>query len=151
MFFFAKMWIHFIWNGLEIQVNLDLKMQPSKFLPKRVPCRLRNVRTDAYTPQMLLIGPLSKKPQIMELSKNDSRYTTQTQLAYMCITFSFSTLFFLVYVKIVRRTKNGFCVQVWSLDYNYNIQYMLYTVNINCCLLNTFFKKKLLIYSFIEL
>ncbi|KAF3582208.1 hypothetical protein DY000_02029655, partial [Brassica cretica] len=40
----------------------------------RVPCRLRNVRPDAYTPQMLLIGPLSKKPQIMELSKNDSRH-----------------------------------------------------------------------------
>ncbi|KAH0924904.1 hypothetical protein HID58_017160 [Brassica napus] len=65
---------HISMERLDIQVNLDLKMQPSKFLPKRVPCRLRNVRPDAYTPQMLLIGPLSKKPQIMELSKNDSRH-----------------------------------------------------------------------------
>ncbi|KAF8099703.1 hypothetical protein N665_0238s0031 [Sinapis alba] len=40
----------------------------------RVPWRSRNVKPDAYTPHMLLIGPLSKKPQIMELSKNDSRH-----------------------------------------------------------------------------
>lgn len=93
----------------------------------RVPCRLRNVRPDAYTPQMLFIGPLSKKPQIMELSKNDSRYTTQTQLAYMCITFSFSTLFFLVYVKIVRRSKMDFVFRfgLWITIIVYNICYIL--------------------------
>ncbi|VVB00836.1 unnamed protein product [Arabis nemorensis] len=39
----------------------------------RVPCRLKRVNPEAYTPQMLLIGPFhhSKKT---ELSKTDSRY-----------------------------------------------------------------------------
>lgn len=43
----------------------------------RVPCLLRRENPDAYTPQMLLIGPLhhSKKAQANELSKTDLRYT----------------------------------------------------------------------------
>ncbi|KAL1225240.1 hypothetical protein V5N11_023039 [Cardamine amara subsp. amara] len=42
----------------------------------RVPNRLRRVNPEAYTPQMLLIGPLqhSKKAEALELSKTDSRY-----------------------------------------------------------------------------
>ncbi|KFK37289.1 hypothetical protein AALP_AA4G238200 [Arabis alpina] len=42
----------------------------------RVPNRLRRVNPEAYTPQMLLIGPLhhSKKAQALELSKTDLRY-----------------------------------------------------------------------------
>ncbi|XP_010518105.1 PREDICTED: UPF0481 protein At3g47200-like [Camelina sativa] len=42
----------------------------------RVPNRLRRVNPDAYTPQMLLIGPLqhSKKAKALELSKTDLRY-----------------------------------------------------------------------------
>ncbi|ESQ29634.1 hypothetical protein EUTSA_v10024087mg [Eutrema salsugineum] len=42
----------------------------------RVPNRLRRVNTDAYTPQMLLIGPLqhSKKADALELSKTELRY-----------------------------------------------------------------------------
>jgi len=42
----------------------------------RVPNRLRRVNPEAYTPQMLLIGPLqhSKKANALELSKTDLRY-----------------------------------------------------------------------------
>ncbi|EOA27001.1 hypothetical protein CARUB_v10023096mg [Capsella rubella] len=42
----------------------------------RVPNRLRRVNPEAYTPQMLLLGPLqhSKKAKALELSKNDLRY-----------------------------------------------------------------------------
>ncbi|VVB04136.1 unnamed protein product [Arabis nemorensis] len=42
----------------------------------RVPNRLRRVNPEAYTPQMLLIGPLhhSKKAIAADLSKTDSRY-----------------------------------------------------------------------------
>ncbi|CAH8346810.1 unnamed protein product [Eruca vesicaria subsp. sativa] len=42
----------------------------------RVPCGLRSVNPEAYTPQMLLIGPLHhyKKAQAVELSKTDVRY-----------------------------------------------------------------------------
>ncbi|CAL9235271.1 unnamed protein product [Arabidopsis halleri] len=42
----------------------------------RVPNRLRGVNPEAYTPQMILIGPLhhNKKAQALELSKTDSRY-----------------------------------------------------------------------------
>ncbi|KAL1211192.1 hypothetical protein V5N11_032657 [Cardamine amara subsp. amara] len=54
---------------------------PSLFIDERcciyrVPNRLRRVNPEAYTPQMLLIGPLhhSKKAQALELSKTDSRY-----------------------------------------------------------------------------
>lgn len=54
---------------------------PSSFISEycciyRVPNRLRRVNPDAYTPQMLLIGPLqhSKKAKALELSKTDLRY-----------------------------------------------------------------------------
>ncbi|XP_010470042.1 PREDICTED: UPF0481 protein At3g47200-like [Camelina sativa] len=42
----------------------------------RVPYRLRRVNLEAYTPQMLLIGPLhhSKKAKALELYKTDPRY-----------------------------------------------------------------------------
>ncbi|KAJ4892343.1 hypothetical protein Rs2_32091 [Raphanus sativus] len=42
----------------------------------RVPNRLRRVNPEAYTPQMLLLGPLqhSKKAEALELSKTDLRY-----------------------------------------------------------------------------
>ncbi|KAJ4892342.1 hypothetical protein Rs2_32090 [Raphanus sativus] len=43
---------------------------------KRVPCGLRSVNPEAYTPQMLIIGPLHhyKKAQAVELSRTDVRY-----------------------------------------------------------------------------
>lgn len=54
---------------------------PSSFSDKhccfyRVPNRLRRVNPEAYTPQMLLIGPLhhSKKADALERYKTDSRY-----------------------------------------------------------------------------
>ncbi|VVB03549.1 unnamed protein product [Arabis nemorensis] len=60
--------IHFLWPS---SVHLNYRCI------YRVPCRLRRVNPEAYTPQMLLIGPLqyhSKKAQAFELSKNDLRY-----------------------------------------------------------------------------